>query len=70
MRESKRQLIALKETGLNDEFKIVSAKLQQQRKEYKQFSKAAELKQKDYRHQVEGFNSSISKQATNAAKKG
>jgi hypothetical protein len=68
MRESKRQLIALKEVGLEEDFKIASVKLQQQRKEYKQFSKVAELKQKDYRHQVEGFNSSISKQATNAAK--
>lgn len=70
MRQTKRELISYKEAGLDEDFKIASVKLQQQRKEYKQFSKAAELKQKNYRHQVEGFNSSISKQATNAAKKG
>lgn len=70
MRQTKRELIAYKEAGLEEDFRIASVKLQQQRKEYKQFSKAAELKQKDYRHQVEGFNSSISKQASNVAKEG
>lgn len=70
MRQTKRELIGYKETGLEEDFKIASVKLQQQRNEYKQFSKVAELRQKNERSQVVGFNSSISKQATNAAKKG
>jgi predicted transcriptional regulator len=61
-------LISYKEAGLEEEFKISSVKLQQQRNEYKQFSKAAELKQKDYRHQVEGFTQSLARQASNAIK--
>jgi hypothetical protein len=68
MRQTKRELISYKEAGLEEEFKISSVKLQQQRNEYKQFSKAAELKQKDYRHQVEGFTQSLARQASNAIK--
>jgi len=68
IRQSKRELIAMKEAGLTEDFKAASIKLQQQRKEYLQFSKAAELKQKDYRHQVEGFTQSLARQASNAAK--
>lgn len=70
MRTSKREILAFKESEIEDEFIKSSAKLQQQRREYREFAKAANLKQQNARHQVEGFTQSLSKEATAAAKKG
>jgi len=69
MRATKRSIIAYKESGLDAEFKASSIKLQQQRAEYKQFSNAANIRPKNERATVQGFDRSISQQATNAAKK-
>lgn len=69
MRDTKRQLIAYKAAGLDDEFKQASILLQQQKKEYKEFSNVAGLRIKNERSQVVGFDKSISQKAVNSAKK-
>lgn len=70
MRATKREIIGFKESGLDDEFKQASILLQQQRREYREFSQASGLREKAERSQVNGFNQSIARQATNASKKG
>lgn len=69
MRQTKRELIGYKEAGLDEEFKKASILLQQQKKEYKNFSSTAGLRMKDERASVVGFNRSIAQKASNAAKK-
>lgn len=68
IRQLKRELICYKETGLEEDFKIASSKLNAMNREYKKFSQASGIRPKNERTQQEGFNRSISKQATNAAK--
>lgn len=69
MRASKRSLIAYKESGLTEDFKNESIRLNQMRREYKDFSSASGLRPKPERSQVLGFGRSISQQATNISKK-
>lgn len=69
IRQTKRELIGYKESGLDADFKASSIKLQQQRREYKEFSNKANLRIKDERHQVVNFDRSIAQQSSNAAKK-
>lgn len=69
MRDTKRQLIAYKAAGLDDDFKQASILLQQQKKEYKEFSNAAGLRIKNERNQVVGFNKSNSQKAVSTYKK-
>lgn len=68
IRQLKRELICYKETGLEEDFKIASSKLNVMNREYKKFSQASGIRPKNERTQQEGFDKSISKQATNAAK--
>jgi hypothetical protein len=69
IRQTKRELMGYKEVGLKDDFTTLSIKLQQQRKEYERFCKAAEIKPKDYRIEVVGFDKSISQESVWANKK-
>lgn len=69
MRTTKRQLIAYKAAGLVDEFKQASILLQQQKREYKEFSNVAGIRIKNERTQVIGYDKSISQKAVNARKK-
>ncbi|MCC0752618.1 phage minor capsid protein [Clostridioides sp. ZZV13-5731] len=69
MRQTKRQLIAYESAGLKDEFTNASIKLQRQKQEYKEFSKVAKLRLQNGRHQVLGYNKSISQKAVHAGKK-
>ena len=69
IRRLKRELICYKETGLEEDFKITSSKLNAMNREYKKFSQASGIRPKNERTQQEGFDRSISKQATNVAKK-
>lgn len=69
MRQTKRQLIAYESAGLKDEFTSASIKLQRQKQEYKEFSKVAKLRLQNERHQVLGYNKSISQKAVHASKK-
>ena len=68
IRQLKLELICYKETGLEEDFKITSSKLNAMNREYKKFSQASGIRPKNERTQQEGFDRSISKQATNAAK--
>lgn len=69
IRQTKRELIGYKESGLKEEFKQASIMLQRQRQEYKDFSNKANLRTKDERHQVVNFDRSIAQQASSSAKK-
>ncbi|HFL3805189.1 TPA: phage minor capsid protein, partial [Clostridioides difficile] len=69
MRQTKRQLIAYESAGLKDEFTNASIKLQRQKQEYREFSKVAKLRLQNDRHQVLGYNKSISQKAVYAGKK-
>lgn len=69
IRETKRQLIAYKETGLDEEFKISSARLNSLNKEYKDFSSASDIRPKNERTQQVGFDRSISQKANAEGKK-
>lgn len=69
IRDVKRQLIGYKAAGLEDEFKQASISLQQQKKEYREFSNVAGLRIKNERTQVVGFDKSISQKAVNTSKK-
>lgn len=68
IRQTKRELIGYKESGLDDEFKQASVLLNQQKREYKQFSEAADIRVKNERSQVQGFDRSISQKAVQASK--
>lgn len=68
IRQSKRELMMFKEAGLNDEFTNVSIKMQRQKALYKEFSKKAGLPVQNERHQVLGFDRSISQKAVWASK--
>lgn len=68
MRKTKRELMMFKETGLDEEFKISSIKLNRQKEYYKDFSRVAGLKVQNDRHQVLGYDKSISQKAVWAAK--
>lgn len=63
MRKSKREILAYDKAGLKDDFRNVSIKLQQQRKEYNNFAKATGMKKQNARHQVDGFGKSISQKS-------
>ncbi|HEL5064424.1 TPA: phage minor capsid protein [Clostridioides difficile] len=69
MRQTKRQLIAYESAGLKDEFTNASIKLQRQKQEYREFSKIAKLRLQNERHQVFGYNKSVSQKAVHASKK-
>ena len=69
IRQSKRELIMLKESGLDDDFTNVSIKLQRQKALYREFSKKAGLRIENERHQVYKFNKRISQKSVWANKK-
>ena len=69
IRQLKRELICYKETGLEEDFKITSSKLNVMNREYKKFSERAGISQKLNRTQVNGFNRSISQKASIEGKK-
>lgn len=69
IRDTKRQLMGYKEAGLDEAFKQSSIVLQLQKKEYREFSKAAKLKTRDERTQLYGYDKSISQKAVWAEKK-
>lgn len=69
IRQTKRELIGYKESGLSADFKVSSIKLQQQRREYREFSRVLGIREKNDRSQVVNFDRSIAQQAINAAKK-
>lgn len=69
IRDTKRQLIGYKAAGLDDDFTNASILLQQQKKEYREFSKAAKLKTRNERTQVYGYDKSISQKSVWAVKK-
>ena len=69
IRQLKRELICYKETGLEEDFKITSSKLNAMNREYKKFSSAAGIRTKNERTQQEGFDRSISQQASSQGKK-
>lgn len=68
MRQTKRQLIAYESAGLKDDFTNASIKLQRQKQEYREFSKVAKLRLQNERHQVLGYNKSISQKAVHVGK--
>ncbi|MEG1495522.1 MAG: phage minor capsid protein [Bacilli bacterium] len=70
MRQTKRELIAYKEAGLDKDFTNASIKLQQQKRKYEDFSKAARIRQKNDRTQVQGFDRSIAQKSVWASKRG
>lgn len=69
IRQSKRELIMLKESGLDDDFTNTSIRLQRQKALYREFSKKAGLPLQNERHQVLEFDRSISQKAVWASKK-
>lgn len=69
IRATKRELIGYKATGDKDAFTTSSIKLQRQKQEYKAFSRAANISQKNYRTQVQGFDRSTSQKAVHSPKK-
>lgn len=66
IRRSKRELIGHETSGDDEAFTTESIRLQRQRKEYRDFSKAAGLREKPERHRVYGFDQKISKKAVKA----
>lgn len=69
IRAIKRSLICFKESGLEEDFKITSSKLNAMNREYKKFSQASGIRPKNERTQQVGFNRSISQQASSQGKK-
>lgn len=69
IRATKRELIGYKVTEDKDAFTSASIKLQRQKQEYNNFSKAANISKKDNRTQVQGFDRSISQKSVHASKK-
>ncbi len=69
IRKTKRELIAYEAAGLEDDFIAASIKLRRQMELYKDFSRAANLREKLERTGVYGFSRSISNKSVWAAKK-
>lgn len=68
IRQIKRELIGYDSAGLEDAFNEASARLREARDNYKDFSKAANIRPKNDRSQVYGFGRGIAKEATAAGK--
>ena len=66
IRQTKRELIGYKASGLEEDFKNSSIKLQQQKKEYNNFSNAMGIRPKKERQQVNGFGRSEAQKARHA----
>lgn len=60
IRKTKRELIAYEAAGLKDDFTAASIKLRRQRELYRDFSRAANLREKLERTGVYGYNKNIS----------
>lgn len=69
IRATKRELIGYDAVGDKEAFTQASIKLQQQKKEYNDFSKAAGIRKKKERQQVLGYNKSKAQKAVWANKK-
>ncbi len=69
IRKTKRELIAYEAAGLKDDFTATSIKLRRQRELYRDFSRAANLREKLERTGVYGYNKSISSKSVWTAKK-
>lgn len=69
IRATKRELIAYDAIGDKDAFYKASLKLKNQNEAYKEFSKAANIRQKKDRTQVLGYDKSISQKSTWSIKK-
>lgn len=69
IRATKRELIGYDAVGDKEAFTQASIKLQQQKKEYNDFSKAAGIRKKNDRQQVIGFDKSKAQKAVWANKK-
>lgn len=68
IRQTKRRIIAYEAAGAKDMMTAESVKLRLQRNEYVKFSKVANLRVKSERHQVLGYNRSISSKSVWASK--
>lgn len=68
VRQIKRELIGYESAGLEDAFSEASARLREVRDNYKDFSKAANIRPKNDRSQVYGFGRGIAREATAAGK--
>lgn len=68
IRQTKRRIIAYDSAGAKDMMTAESVKLRLQRNEYEKFSKVANLRVKSERHQVLGYNRSISSKSVWASK--
>jgi hypothetical protein len=60
IRKTKRELIAYEAAGLKDDFTAASIKLRRQRELYRDFSRAANLREKLERTGIYGYNKNIS----------
>lgn len=69
IRATKRELIGYDAVGDTEAFTQASIKLQQQKKEYNYFSKAAGIRKKKERQQVIGYDKSKAQKAVWAKKK-
>lgn len=69
IRQTKREIIGYNAAGLKDDFTNASIKLQQQKKEYKEFSSAMDIRQKKERQQVVEYGKSIAQKSVWASKK-
>lgn len=69
IRKTKNELIGYKAAGLEEDFTAGSIKLQQQKKYYRDFSNAADLRLQNDRHQVLGYGRSIAQKAVWANKR-
>lgn len=69
IRKTKRELIAYEAAGLKDDFTAASIKLRRQRELYRDFSRAANLREKLERTGVYGYNKNISSKSVWTAKK-
>ncbi|HBE9358413.1 TPA: phage minor capsid protein [Clostridioides difficile] len=69
IRQTKREIIAYKNAGLEEDFTSASIKLNRQKQEYKNFSRVAGLLKRNERHQVQDFDKSISQKSAWSNKK-
>lgn len=69
IRKTKRELVALDSAGLKSDFTAKSVRLRKQKDLYVDFSKSAKLKTRNERHQVYGFNKSVSSKSSWANRK-
>ncbi|WP_219710551.1 phage minor capsid protein, partial [Clostridioides difficile] len=69
IRQTKREIIAYKNAGLEEDFTSASIKLNRQKQEYKNFSRVAGLLKRNERHQVQDFDKSISQKSVWSNKK-